>query len=64
MRKRIKIKSAELVSSTDTRLNSVLSQLRHDKDAKLPIAKRNAMSFFSSIGKNYDQSKSVGEGTL
>ena len=64
MRKRIKIKLAELVGTTDSELARVLSQLKKYDDITLPTKKRNALSFFSKVGKNYDESRSVGEGTL
>lgn len=64
MRKRIRVQSAELVRSTDSRLDRVLMQLYKDPSVKLPKVKRNAASFFSSIGKNYDESRSVSKDTL
>jgi hypothetical protein len=63
MRKRIKVKSAELVSTTVVGKNWELKQSQK-QGKQLPVKLRNALASFTSIGKNYDESRSVWEGTL
>jgi len=65
MRKRIKIQTAELVSSTVVGKEWYLKQLRHS-DVQLPVKKRNLATLFSITRnlKNYDESCSTGKGTL
>jgi hypothetical protein len=56
---------AELVSTTVVGKEWYLRQLRHDTDIKLPVKRRDAALFTKTMAiRNYDESRSTGEGTL